>query len=175
MVGPAVLAGLGVDLLAQLAILAATLSYAFAGVFGRRFRGMGVAPLETASGQVTASALMLLPLACLADRPWTLPPPDLPVWAAVIGLAALSTALAYVIYFRLLATAGATNLVLVTFLIPVSAILLGSLVLGEHLDHRHFAGMALIGLGLAAIDGRLLAWMRRRPPAGPEIYQGQDI
>nr|HMQ42651.1 DMT family transporter [Paracoccus sp. (in: a-proteobacteria)] len=64
------------------------------------------------------------------------------------------TALAYLLYFRILATAGATNLLLVTFLIPVSAILLGTLVLNEVLLPRHIAGMALIGLGLAAIDGR---------------------
>ena len=66
----------------------------------------------------------------------------------------LSTALAYVIYFRILARAGATNLLLVTFLIPISAILLGTIVLGERLASHHFAGMALIALGLAAIDGR---------------------
>ncbi|RVU18816.1 DMT family transporter [Methylobacterium oryzihabitans] len=164
MVGPSVLAGVGAALPAQLAVLAATVSYAFAGVFGRRFRRMGVAPLATAAGQVTASTLMLVPVALLVDRPWTLPVPGLPVWGAVAGLAILSTALAYVLYFRILATAGATNLLLVTFLIPVSAILLGTLGLGERLDPRHYLGMALIGCGLAAIDGRLLARVRRRSP-----------
>jgi drug/metabolite transporter (DMT)-like permease len=79
----------------------------------------------------------------------------------------LSTALAYVIFFRILATAGATNLLLVTLLIPVSAILLGTAILGERLAAGHFAGMALIGLGLAAIDGRPLKALRSRrgPPA----------
>jgi drug/metabolite transporter (DMT)-like permease len=157
MIGPDALAGIGADVLAQLAVLAAALSYAFAGVFGRRFARMGVAPLATATGQVTASAAMLVPVALLVDRPWTLAMPSASVWAATLGIAALSTALGYVLYFRILATAGATNLLLVTFLIPVSAIVLGSLVLGEHLDVRHFTGMALIGAGLAAIDGRLLA------------------
>jgi drug/metabolite transporter (DMT)-like permease len=80
--------------------------------------------------------------------------PSLSAIAALIGVAAISTALAYVLYFRILATAGATNLLLVTFLIPVSAILLGTLFLGEVLTPRQFAGMALIGAGLAAIDGR---------------------
>lgn len=164
MVGPAALAGLGADLLAQAAVLGAALSYAFAGVFGRRFRRMGVPPLATAAGQVTASTLLLLPIALAVDRPWTLPLPGLPVWGAVLGIAALSTALAYVLYFRILATAGATNLMLVTFLIPVSAILLGALGLGERLDPRHFLGMALIGLGLAAIDGRLLEIFRAKRP-----------
>jgi drug/metabolite transporter (DMT)-like permease len=184
MIGPAALEGIGTNVLAQLACLAAALSYAFAGVFGRRFKRMGVAPIATAAGQVTASTLMLLPVALLVDRPWTLPQPSLPAWGAVLGLAALSTALAYVLYFRILATAGATNLLLVTFLIPVSAILLGSLMLEERLHPTHFLGMALIGAGLAGIDGRLLTRVTRgRPPhprtrenrsPEPAIYQGRD-
>ena len=160
MIGADALAGIGTSVPAQLAVLAAAFSYAFAGVFGRRFRRMGIAPMATATGQVTASTLMLLPVALLVERPWTLALPSAPVWAAILGIAALSTALGYVLYFRILASAGATNLLLVTFLIPVSAIVLGSLVLGERLALRHFLGMALIGAGLAAIDGRLV---RRRP------------
>ena len=97
----------------------------------------------------------------LVDRPWTLAMPHPATWAAVLGVGLLSTALAYVLYFRILAAAGATNLLLVTFLIPVSAILLGSLVLGETLLPRHFGGMALIGAGLACIDGRLLRLLFR--------------
>lgn len=155
MLGAELLAGLGVGVAAQLACLAAAMSYALAGVFGRRFRRMGVLPLATATGQVTASALVLLPLALVLDQPWTLPMPGWPTWGALIGMGVLSTALAYVLYFRILAAAGATNLLLVTFLIPVSAIMLGSMVLGERLEAKHVAGMALIGLGLALIDGRL--------------------
>jgi drug/metabolite transporter (DMT)-like permease len=156
MIGPEALAGLGTNLTAQLAVLAAAISYAFAAIFGRRFRKMGVEPMVTATGQVTASCLMLLPVCLLVDQPWTLPMPGLAVWAAVLGIAALSTALAYILYFRILTSAGATNLALVTFLIPVSAIVLGVLALGERLALKHVAGMALIGLALAAIDGRLL-------------------
>ena len=122
---------------------------------------MGVPPLATATGQVVASSLILLPLVLVVDRPWTLPPPSLATLAALVGVAAISTALAYVLYFRILATAGATNLLLVTFLIPVSAILLGTLFLGEVLLPRHLAGMALIGAGLAAIDGRPWRAVRR--------------
>ncbi|PWR23193.1 EamA family transporter [Zavarzinia compransoris] len=155
MIGPQALQGLGDDLWAQLAVLGAALSYACAGVFGRRFRALGVAPLATAAGQLTASTLMLVPLALIVDRPWDLPWPDAPTWGAIAGIALLSTALAYILFFRILATVGATNLALVTFLIPVSAILLGALFLGEQLAGRHFAGMGLIALGLAAIDGRL--------------------
>ena len=139
----------------QVACLGAALSYAFAGVYGRRFRTMGIAPLEAAAGQVTASTALILPIMLIVERPWTLPAvPSPSVLAARAGLALLSTALAYVLYFRILAAAGATNLLLVTFLIPVTAILLGSLVLDEQLLVRQFAGMALIAVGLALVDGR---------------------
>ncbi|MGP1396983.1 MAG: DMT family transporter [Inquilinaceae bacterium] len=171
LIGPELLAGLGDRVLAQVAILAAALSYAFAGTFGRRFKRMGVPPLATATGQVTASAILLAPVALIVDRPWDLAMPGPDVWASLLGLAILSTALAYILYFRILETAGATNLLLVTFLIPVSAILLGALFLGERLAPAHLLGMLLIGLGLAAIDGRLPAWLRtraRRPVAGSE-------
>lgn len=156
MLGTELLGGLGLSLAAQLACLAAALSYALAGVFGRRFRRMGVPPLASAAGQVTASSVILLPLALVVEQPWALPVPGAASWAAMLGLGLVSTALAYVLYFRILAVAGATNLLLVTFLVPVSAILLGALVLGERLEPRHFGGMALIGAGLALIDGRLL-------------------
>lgn len=149
----------------QLACLGAALSYAFAGVYGRRFRTMGVTPLDAAAGQVTASAMLILPIMLMVDQPWSLGVLPTAITlvvtgAALAGLALLSTALAYVLYFRILAVAGATNLLLVTFLIPVTAILLGALILGEHLQPRHFAGMALIGLALAAIDGRILRLLR---------------
>ncbi len=162
MIGPEMLEGLGDQVWAQLAVLGATLSYAVAGVYGRRFKSMGVTPMATATGQVTASAVLLMPVALIIDRPWTLMVPSPGTWAAVVALAVLSTALAYILYFRILETAGATNLLLVTFLIPVSAILLGVLFLAERLAPQHFLGMALIGLGLAAIDGRLVKWVTGR-------------
>ena len=156
MIGPSALAGFGHEILAELACIAAALTYAFAGVWGRRFAGLGITPIQTAAGQVTASALMLLPVVLLVDQPWQRALPSGSVAAAVLALATLSTALGYILFFRILATAGATNLLLVTFLIPVSAILLGAAILGEAVDARHLAGMLLIGAGLAAIDGRLL-------------------
>jgi drug/metabolite transporter (DMT)-like permease len=162
MVGPAALGGLGESLAAQLACLGAAFSYALAGVFGRRFGKLGVSPLVTATGQVTASSALLVPMALLLEAPWRLPPPSAETWAALAGLAALSTALGYILYFRVLAAAGATNILLVTFLVPVSAILLGVAFLGEHVTAPQLAGMALIGAGLALIDGRLLALMRTR-------------
>lgn len=154
MIGAEALRDLGVHVIAQILCLAGALSYAFAGLYGRRFRAMGISPMGTATGQVIASSLIMTPLVMVLDQPWTLPAPSLSALGALIGVAAISTALAYVLYFRILATAGATNLLLVTFLIPASAIMLGTLFLGEVLLPRHIAGMALIGAGLAAIDGR---------------------
>ena len=168
MLGPEAWRGFGDDLMAQIACLAAACSYGFASVFGCRFRRLGVAPLATATGQVTASTAMLVPLALLVDRPWQLALPGLDVWGAVAALALLSTALAYIMFFRILARAGAVNLSLVTLLVPPGAILLGALFLDERLEPLHFAGMALIGLGLAAIDGRparhLATLLRPRRP-----------
>lgn len=155
MIGMDSMRGLNVDLLAPLAVLGAALSYAFAGVYGRRFKALGVTPMGTATGQVAASSVMLLPVMLLVDQPWTLPLPSVGALGALVGIAVLSTALAYILYFRILASAGATNLLLVTFLIPVSAIFLGIGILDEILLSRHVVGMALIGVGLVAIDGRL--------------------
>ena len=166
LVGPDVLAGIGrEDMIGEVACLGAALIYAFAGIYGRRFKG--IPPIKVATGQVTGSTLVLIPVVALADRPWTLPAPDAATWGALIGIALLCTVLAYILYFRILAAAGATNLLLVTFLIPISAIMLGSLVLGEALRAREFAGMALIGVGLAFIDGRLPASLLPRPRPVP--------
>jgi len=165
MIGPEAFRNLGLEMLGQFAILGAAISYALAGIFGRRFRERP--PMVTATGQVMAATLLLAPVACIAEQPWSLPMPGPTSWAALIALALLSTAVAYLIYFRLLATSGATNLLLVTFLVPVSAIFLGSSILGERLEAQHFLGMALIGAGFAAIDGRLLTLLRgHRKPAG---------
>lgn len=159
MIGPDALSGLGVAVFAQLAVLGAALSYAFAGIYGRRFRGL---PSEiTAAGQLAASSLLMTPLALYVDRPWDLAMPTLESWGAMIALAVLSTAFAYLLYFRILKTAGATNLLLVTFLVPVSAILLGVGILGEHLSAGQIAGMLLISLGLLVIDGRLTRRLMR--------------
>ena len=127
-------------------------------MFGRRFRALP--PLVTATGQLTASSLLILPVALLADRPWSLPLPGAEVTGAILALALFSTALAYLLFFRILASAGATNVMLVTLLIPVSAMLLGVLVLGEVVTGRQRLGLALIAAGLACIDGRLRARLR---------------
>jgi drug/metabolite transporter (DMT)-like permease len=167
MIGGAALQELGVHIAAQVAVLGAALSYGCAGVFGRRFGRLGVPPLATAAGQVTASSAILVPLALLMDRPWSLPTPSATTVAALLALAILSTAVAYLLFFRLLASAGATNVALVTFLIPVSAVVLGAVLLKERLEARHFAGMLLIAAGLAWIDGRAPAALSRLSGLGP--------
>ncbi|MBV8662404.1 MAG: DMT family transporter [Hyphomicrobiales bacterium] len=155
MIGPDVLFGHAGNAFAEGATLAAALSYALASVFARRFRERGLAPIEVAAGQVTASCVLLAPLAFALDRPWSLPTPDGATVAAVIALAVLSTAFAYIVYFRILAGAGATNVVLVTLLAPVTSIALGAALLGEQLGVRQFVGLFLIAAGIAFIDGRL--------------------
>ena len=163
MIGPDALEELGGSLAGQIAVLLAACSYAVAGLFGRRFRGLP--PLVTATGQVTSSSCLMLPLALLVDQPWALQAPSLTSVLAVVGLGLICTAFAYLIFFRILRSAGATNLALVTFLIPVSALLLGALVLGEAVTAPEILGMAMIGLGLAAIDGRPWHWLRRQKTA----------
>lgn len=156
MIGPETLRGVEADIWRQLAVLGATLCYALAGIHGRRFKAIGLDPRATAAGSIAAAAVLLIPVALLVDRPWELAAPSAPTWAALIGLAEFSTALAYVLFFHVLGSAGATNVMLVTLLVPVSAMLLGVAFLGERLALHHIAGMALIGMGLASIDGRVL-------------------
>lgn len=157
--GVLVIAGGGAgQIWAIAACLGAALSYGFAGVWGRRFKPMGLQPLQVAFGMVASSTLMLFPLWMAVDRPWVMAMPAAgPLWA-VAGLAGLSTALAYILYFRLLASAGAVMLSLVTFLIPASALFLGVGLLGEQVLARQLVGLALILTGLLAMDGRFAKW-----------------
>lgn len=159
LIGPSVFATGGQDIVGQLAILLAALIYAFGGVYGRRFGG--TPPIQTATGQMILTTAMLLPLSLALDRPWTLPMPGVDVWSALVAFALLSTALAYVLFYRLLATTAATHVSLVAFLMPVNALWLGAFFLGEEISGRALAGMALIALGLAALDGRLWRMLRR--------------
>jgi drug/metabolite transporter (DMT)-like permease len=162
LVGPDVLIG-GSGLWGELACVAAAVSYAVAGVFGRRFKAMNVGAMEAAAGQLTASAVLILPIMLMVERPWmSWSLPSTGVLAALAGLALLSTALGYVLYFRILAAAGATNLLLVTLMIPPTSIVLGACFLNERLLPRQVGGMALIGLGLLLMNGRVRLW---RPAA----------
>lgn len=158
------LAGLTSDpLWAQAACLGAALSYAFAGAFGRRFRE--TPPLVTATGQLTASTLIMAPVALMTAGDWSPGNVSLLVWANVAALGVFATALAYLLFFRLLARAGATNTSLVTLLIPVCALLFGHLLLGERLYPIQFAGLVVLLAGLALLDGRILAPFRRKAKA----------
>jgi len=139
--------------LSQLAFLAATFSYAIALMWARRFRGLP--PVVPAAGQLIGSSLLAIPMALVIDTPWALPLPSIEVIASVIALALASTALAYRIYFTLMARNGAGNAALVTMLIPPSAMLMGWGVLGETPTLPALAGFAVILLGLALVDGRL--------------------
>jgi len=164
MIGPDLLFNGNGTVWAQIACLIAALSYAIAGVWARRFKTLGVSPIKVAAGQLIVGAFAMAPIALVIDQPWLRPLPPLEAWGAIVALALFCTALGYVLYFKLIDTAGATNAVLVTLLVPPFAILFGSLFLAEVLAPQDFAGLALIALGLAAIDGRLVRILGRRLP-----------
>jgi len=157
--GPGALRGLGGDLTGELCCLMAAVLYGFGTNYSRRFGKMP--PLTVVTAQCTSAAIWLIPMSVVVDHPWTLAPLDARTWAAWVGIALPSTAFGYLMFFRLIRTIGPTNLVLVTLLVPISALLLGALFLGEAITAHALAGMALIGLSLAAIDGRV--WQRLRP------------
>lgn len=155
MVGPGIVAGLGGPVWAKFALIGTALSYALALILSRR-QFADLAPIHIATGQLTASTIIMIPVIFLAFGTSTTFIGSSHVTAAVLGLALLSTAYAYILFFRIVAQAGATNASLVTLVIPVSAVLLGVTFLGEHLELFELAGMALIGLGLVVMDGRFL-------------------
>lgn len=161
--GPGVLTGFNPGNLAQLAILAAALSYAFASVWGKTALA-GQPPLMNALGMLLGSTVLMIPIVLIIDGPpqFAL---STSVWSALLGVAGLSTAFAYVLYFAILARAGAANLMLVTLLIPPFAIGLGALVLGEKMEPEAFIGFAIIAIGFAVTDGRLVSVLFGRAKA----------
>ena len=158
-IGVEALNGAAGQVVAICACLAGAFCFAVSGIFGRRFAPLGINPLVATTAQVTTSSILLVPIALIVEAPWTLAAPGVDVIAAVVALALGSTALGFILYFRVLASAGATNALLVNFLIPIPAIVLGVTVLGETMKGTHFVGLALLALGLSAVDGRL--WKRR--------------
>ena len=154
LIGGDLFQGLTASAWAQVAILGATISYGFAGVFGKRFKAHD--PIVISTGQLTASSAAMLPIMLFAEGFFNISTPTLELMVSILGLAILCTAFAYVLFFRILASAGATNVSLVTFLVPVSAILLGVVWLGETLTLGNMLGMALITIGLIFVDGRLV-------------------
>lgn len=156
MVGTDALGGISGSVLAQLACLAATLLYALAAIYARTLSQSTMTPLVIAIGQVIAAAVIMFPVMMLFDQPWSLPVAGWDAWAGAIGLAIPSTAIAYVFYFRLIDTAGASNAMLVAFIMPIIAVILGVVALDETVELKEAAGAVLIALGLVAIDGRLV-------------------
>ncbi|MEQ1950355.1 DMT family transporter [Mesorhizobium sp. CN2-181] len=154
MIGPGLFSGLGAPTWAKLALIGASLSYAFALMVAKRLRK--ISPAVVATAQLTASTIVMLPIVLVLNGSDGLFAFSGPVWAAVLSLALLSTAFAYLLYFRLVAEAGATNASLVTLIVPASAVLLGVLFLDERLEPVELLGMAVIAFGLVTIDGRLL-------------------
>lgn len=159
MIGPGLLAGLGGPVWAKLALIGTAISYGFANAVAKRFRA--VPPVLVAAGQLTASTVIMIPVVLLAHDVGGLFEASAAAWAALLGLALISTAFAYILFFGLISSVGATNTSLVTLLIPPSAILLGAVFLAERMTGFELAGMALIGLGLVVIDGRIIP--ARRP------------
>ena len=136
------------------AVIGAPCAYGFGGVYSRGFKDLP--PMQAATGQITGGAILLLPLSLLADHPWTLPMPGGAVWASLLAIALVNTALAYFVYFKMVASVGVTYISLVTFLIPIIALMLGAAFLHESVTAQALSGTAIIALGLAAIDGRLI-------------------
>lgn len=161
MVGPGIVAGLGGPVWAKFALVGASASYALALIVARRLKG--VPPAIIATGQLTASSIIMVPLVLMVYGTSGLFAASTDAWLATFALALVATAFAYILFFKLVASAGATNTSLVTLMVPASAMLLSVSFLGERLEMFELAGMALVALGLVTIDGRLF---RRRRPAG---------
>ena len=159
MVGPDAVAGLQTEIMAAAAMLLASFFYGVAAVFGRSFRAVDAT--VSATCQLSASTLILLPIALIVDKPWTLPLPSTTALSSALALAISSTSVAYVIFYALIRRAGATNTILVTLLIPAGGMCLGWALLSEPFTAAEARGMLLIGLGLMVIDGRLLRRAKR--------------
>jgi drug/metabolite transporter (DMT)-like permease len=141
--------------------LIAPLSYGFAVLWGRR-KLAGVAPLKSATCQLICSSVIMLFLVGIFEQPWALAVPSLNGWFSLIGLTVFGTAIAYLVFFQLLARAGPSNTMLVTLLIPVTALLLGNMFLGEPIRTNEIVGALIIGGGLLFIDGRVPNAVQRR-------------
>ncbi|ASW08192.1 DMT family transporter [Rhizobium sp. 11515TR] len=158
MIGPGLFANLGGPTWAKLAVIAAAISYAFAAVFAKRFRD--IKPIVVAAGQLTASTIFMIPIVLLLYNPSDIVSANISIWLAIGTLAIVTTAFAFILYFNLIASAGATNASLVTLLVPASAIILSTAFLGERLETYEFLGLALIVSSLVVVDGRFLQWRR---------------
>lgn len=154
MIGPGLVGDLGGPAWAKFCIIGMAFSYALAFIYARRFRALP--PQIVATGQLSAATVIMIPTVLLFDGTAGLAGASGGSWAAVLGLSLLSTAFAYILYFSIMRAAGSTNASLVTFIVPVSGVLLGVFLLGERMEWFELAGMAVIAVGLIAIDGRLI-------------------
>jgi len=164
-IGVAILRGIespidGAQTLGIALCLAGALSYGFAGLWGRRHLA-GVPPLKSATCQLISSSIIMIVVVSAIDQPWTLSMPSQSVLFSLAALAVFGTAFAYIVFFQILVRAGASNVMLVTLLIPITAMLLGNLFLGEEIKAKEIIGAIVIGLGLMFIDGRAVNWLTR--------------
>lgn len=162
LIGPGALGHGAAGVLPELALLSAAVAYAFGGIVGRSYAKLGLTPLQSAHGQLAGSSVLIAPMALAYDQPWTLPMPTTTQILCVAALGLISTAVAFILFFRILARAGATNALLVTLLVPVTAFIVGAIFLGEPLELRNLAGLAFIAAGLGLIDGRPLRYVRSK-------------
>jgi len=150
----------GVSFFAKIAVVCGAISFAIAGVFGRKIQELKIDPLTAATGQLMASTIIIFPIAALFARPWVEGELSIENVSALVGLAVLSTAVAYIMYLNLLASSGAVNLLIVTILCPATSVILGYSLLEEVILLRHISGMSLIAIGLAILDGRPIRFLR---------------
>lgn len=165
LVGVAVLKGYDFDIGSRQSMgialcLGATVCFGFSALWATR-KLAGSPPIGTATFQLISASLMMFVLAGLIDRPWQLQMPGPATWLAVLGIASLSTALAFIIFFQIVVRSGASNVMLVTLLVPVSAIMLGYFVLGERLEAREIFGALIIASALLVMDGRVFRLFSR--------------
>jgi len=151
--GPEMLAGRPSTLAGMALALVAAISYGFSGLWGMRLRA--VPPIMSSASQLICSTVMLTPIVLLLDTPWRLPMPTTGVWLAVVFLAVVSTALSYIVFYRVLAVSGGTNAMLVTLMMPPLSVMLGIVLLGEEFVLRYVLGAVIIGAALLTIDGRI--------------------
>lgn len=159
LIGESLLYAPGDQVVAQLAVLGGTFSYSYAAFYAKRLEGLR--PIVIAAGTLCGSTIIMIPVVTIFEEPWAVMPSAEALFS-IGGLGIVSTAIAYTVYFRALATVGPTNLLLATFLLPVNAIWLGVIGLGENLAWNAFAGMALILSGLVLIDGRMLRLLQKK-------------
>lgn len=152
--------GATLELAGVVACLGAALSYGFAGVYGRRFAGFDLSASQVALGQLLSSTIIMMPVVLVVDQPWKLPLPSGHVLLSLLILSVFCTALAYIVFFRILKSSGAVNVALVTLLMPAVTITLGATFLDEMLEPQHYAGLAILGVGLLIIDGRIIRMVR---------------